>query len=282
MKSNKKIILTLALTLGLASTVNAQEIPNLPDAGITPDSPLYFLDKLGEDMGLMFTFGEEAKLKKQMENLQERLSEVNKLQTEGKTQAVGEAIDEYNKNVSVAAQAVAQASQSGVGFSEALNNLLATTNNISQTVLARVYSQVPEQAKLGIQNAMQAANGDMEGAIKAAQQAQIQKSQGIVNDGLQKARNNAPEAAKQYIPENINVDDYVNTDGSVKDYNQNVPTGEYADPKFQENLNKDIENVKREVDEAVNAANVGGSVGGVNVQDVKVPEIKVPSVGAQR
>ena len=52
----KITVLFLALFLIMVTAVRAQE-ETLPDPGITPDSPLYFLDTLGESFELFFAFG---------------------------------------------------------------------------------------------------------------------------------------------------------------------------------------------------------------------------------
>lgn len=62
----KKIILGLLfliLVVGLLGSVNAQS-DWLPEAGITPDSPFYFLDKWGEGIGMAFSFSAQAKANK--------------------------------------------------------------------------------------------------------------------------------------------------------------------------------------------------------------------------
>lgn len=41
-----------------------QEGSDLPNPGLTPDSPLYVLDTLGERLGLFLTFSAEGKAKK--------------------------------------------------------------------------------------------------------------------------------------------------------------------------------------------------------------------------
>lgn len=279
MKKNQKIIFTLALAFSLTGNAGAQEAVNLPKPGITPDSPFYFIDKVGDDISIFFSFSDEAKIKKQLEISQERLAEAQQMQVEGNVNAVAEAVGEYNKNVKEAALNVAEAAKTGENFSEALNNLLTTTNSVSQIVLSKVYLQVPEQAKSAIQSAMRAAEGDMNGAIKAAQENQIKRSQNIMNENLNKAKENAPEAAKKYIPDNINVNDYV----KPEDVNVN------SDTKWQEDLKKDMEKVNNDVKSATDSANVDSVVRGVQndasnlkVPDVKVPNVTVPSVNIER
>ncbi len=73
----KKIFLVSILALFLtAGAVNAK-VNNLPSAGITPESPFYFLDRLGENLREFFTFNPEAKAELQIEFAGERISEIS-------------------------------------------------------------------------------------------------------------------------------------------------------------------------------------------------------------
>ena len=62
-------------SLLFGGTAYAQD-EELPDPGITPDSPFYFLDNLGKNIGLFFAFGPEAKARKALEYAEERLEAV--------------------------------------------------------------------------------------------------------------------------------------------------------------------------------------------------------------
>ena len=77
----KKVISTLlisivALTFCFGGVAYAQEDETLPDHGITPDSPLYFVDVWGEQLSLMFTFNAQAKAEKAMQYAGEKLAEM--------------------------------------------------------------------------------------------------------------------------------------------------------------------------------------------------------------
>ena len=58
------------------SPVLAQTDNTLPNAGLTPDSPFYFLDKLGEVLQEFFTFNPQAKARLQLEFAGERIAEI--------------------------------------------------------------------------------------------------------------------------------------------------------------------------------------------------------------
>ncbi len=65
------IVLIISLLFGGIAYAQDEE---LPDPGITPDSPFYFLDTFGKKLGLMFAFGDEAKAQKALEYAEERLA----------------------------------------------------------------------------------------------------------------------------------------------------------------------------------------------------------------
>ena len=69
------LIICLLITSFLLSGTAGADDDELPDPGITPDSPFYFLDNWGKEIGLFFTFGPEAKARKALRYAEERLAE---------------------------------------------------------------------------------------------------------------------------------------------------------------------------------------------------------------
>src|SRR3989344_1858602 len=62
----------------------AQNQTALPSAGLTPESPFYFLDKLGETLREFFTFNPEGKARLQITFAAERVAEIKViLETKG-------------------------------------------------------------------------------------------------------------------------------------------------------------------------------------------------------
>lgn len=62
--------------LAIPLLVSAQTEPVLPDAGLTPESPLYFLDKFGETLREFFTVNPEGKAHLQITFAAERVAEI--------------------------------------------------------------------------------------------------------------------------------------------------------------------------------------------------------------
>jgi len=85
MKKISLLIVLLLLTSSLGIGVLAQDAEfKLPGAGITPDSPFYFLDRLGEFLQEFFTFSPEGKAHLQITFAAERIAEIKVvLETKG-------------------------------------------------------------------------------------------------------------------------------------------------------------------------------------------------------
>ena len=74
---NKKYFIALTVAGFLvASLVSAQNQAVLPNAGFTPESPFYFLDKFGEALRSFFTFNPEGKARLQITFAAERVAEI--------------------------------------------------------------------------------------------------------------------------------------------------------------------------------------------------------------
>ncbi len=100
----KKFLTCFTISILLfAAMVVAQEPSNaeaLPDAGMTPDSMLYFLDVALDNIQLALTFNPEKKVAKGLEIAEERLAEVKVMAAEGNTEGLTKAENEHGKTLS--------------------------------------------------------------------------------------------------------------------------------------------------------------------------------------
>ncbi|MEK7664197.1 MAG: hypothetical protein AAB340_02035 [Patescibacteria group bacterium] len=71
-----KIKTAIISSLFIPLFVFAQNGAALPNAGLTPESPFYFLDRLGEALRELFTFSPEGKARLQVEFAAERVAEI--------------------------------------------------------------------------------------------------------------------------------------------------------------------------------------------------------------
>lgn len=124
--------------------------------GVGPDSPLYFLDRLFESVGNVFTRGESARAERFLQLAEERLSEAgNPLASATSTQ---EAVERYQRQQQ---RALKNASTSD--DADILGHVAsATTRHLS--ALDRVEEKVPEKAKEAIR---QAKENSMQGQLSA-------------------------------------------------------------------------------------------------------------------
>lgn len=136
--------------------------------GAKPGDTLYSVDRGAESVRGAFAFGDKAKADFRLKQANERLEELQALQTEGATpQLIGEASEIYGEAISEAANALATAAQSGEGFDEAQAILIAQATGVHLDVLAKVLEQVPEQAKAAVEGAIEKSEQGAEKALDA-------------------------------------------------------------------------------------------------------------------
>ncbi len=126
----------------------------LPDPGITPDSPIYGLDKAVEGLELAFTFGEENKARVHYKFAKERLAEAEKMAVEDKPELAEEVMGDYEKELTETESEMEKAVARGKNVTQ-LAEHVATMTAKHLEVLQRVYDKVPEQAKAAIAHAME-------------------------------------------------------------------------------------------------------------------------------
>ena len=81
-----------------APTEDETEV-EVASAGVTPDSPLYGLDKAMERLRLAFARGEVNKAKLKLKYAEERLSETEQMLDEGNEEAAAESEEAYNEGL---------------------------------------------------------------------------------------------------------------------------------------------------------------------------------------
>ncbi|XKT74900.1 MAG: hypothetical protein ACJKSS_01925 [Patescibacteria group bacterium UBA2103] len=118
----KAIILSLLFVPFLAFAQNEQ---TLPSAGLTPENPFYFVDKLGEALQEFFTFSQEGKAHLQIAFAAERIAEIKiVLETKG-VEAEGLAVAEarLQKHLGDAAEIVVKEKGKGKDVSKLAKEL---------------------------------------------------------------------------------------------------------------------------------------------------------------
>jgi hypothetical protein len=112
------LVLALAMIFTLPVSVSASDVDTLPEAGMTPDSPFYFMERWGEQISLAFTFNTEAKVEKALRYAEERLAEAEAVAAQNKVRAMERAYKEYCNCLEVATRNMERAMNKGVNTSE--------------------------------------------------------------------------------------------------------------------------------------------------------------------
>jgi len=112
------LISILALMLCFGGVAYAHDDEALPDPGIMPDSPFYFVDTWGKKISLLFTFGAENKVQKALHYADERLAEIDAMIAKNKIKAATRATNEYQNCLEIATRNMEKARLEGVDVSE--------------------------------------------------------------------------------------------------------------------------------------------------------------------
>ncbi|MFC1915969.1 DUF5667 domain-containing protein [Chloroflexota bacterium] len=192
----------LVIPLLFSGTAYAQD-EELPDPGITPDSPFYFLDNWGKRIGLVFAFGPEAKARKALEYAEERLAEVQAMALKNRIREMERAADSYNGYLAMIRERVEETRQRGVSENISEKVALATSKHL--TVLDRVKDTVPEQAREAIVKAREVSINGQQNALRSLTRKRLERAVEInlatIEDRLSRARVKAEEGNIEEVEE---------------------------------------------------------------------------------
>ena len=158
-------LLFLLLSLGVGVLAQATELPN---PGLTPDSPFYFLERISEGIGTFFTFGDLKKAERYAVLATERVAEAQAVVNKGKPEAAQIALKRYEDQLGRALAKAETAKAKGQNI-ERVTEIVATATSKHLTVLEGVLEKVPEAAKAAITRALEKSkNGHITAIIALA------------------------------------------------------------------------------------------------------------------
>jgi len=164
MKTTSLIIIS-AFLFFLGTGVLAQET-ELPDPGLTPDNPFYFLETISEEIVTFFTFGDLKKAERHAVLAAERLAEAQAVVEKGKPGLAEKTLERYRMQLQNSIARAEKAQVKGENTEKVMTKIGQATSKHLE-VLAEVYEKVPEQAKPAIENAMKVSIKGHEKAVKA-------------------------------------------------------------------------------------------------------------------
>jgi hypothetical protein len=210
-------ILTVA-TLFCSSAVFAQD-DGLPDPGITPDSPFYFLDKLGKNISMFFTFGEEAKANKALRYAEERLSEAQAMAEKNKVREMTRAAEGYESFMAMVNERLEAAMKNGTSanVSERLSELAYRIH----TRLSELKDRLPpafsdnistddeknnEEARETIDRANTATINSQIKALRLLAKNKTERALDISQETIEKLTERAGERFSDNVTDNVSAD----------------------------------------------------------------------------
>ncbi len=178
----------LTASLLLSGTTYAQD-EELPDPGITPDSPFYFFDTLGKNIGMFFAFGPEAKARKALQYAEERLAEAQVMAVKNRVREMTRAANDYDGFMAMVNQRSEEARRQGASDNITERVALATSKHLS--VLDSIKDKVPEQAKAAIARARTASMNGQKNALRALAKVKPERAIDINSAAIQSRLNRA-------------------------------------------------------------------------------------------
>jgi gas vesicle protein len=121
---------------------------------ITPDSSFSFLQTWKESIQTFFTFGLENKAKQYLHLADVRLNEYKNLLEQGKTDIAQKTLDKYKKQLNQALGKAEELKGKGMDVKD-LSQKIEETVSRHLEVLQENLQKVPEQAKKGLENAIE-------------------------------------------------------------------------------------------------------------------------------
>ena len=194
------LISILAITIFSAGIAYAQN-EELPDPGITPDSPLYVFDNWGKKLGMLFTFGSEAKTKKAIAYAEERLAEAQAMAIKNRIREEERATLGYGEFLAIATEKMEETRNEGI--SNNMSELVALATSKHLAVLDRISDEVPDEAKEAISRAREASMNGQQNALRILARERIERAIEINIDTVEKSLTRAREKSEENNVEEV-------------------------------------------------------------------------------
>jgi hypothetical protein len=190
-------LLLTSLFIGGAACAQDEE---LPEPGLTPDSPFYFLDKWGKDIGMFFAFSSEAKARKALEYAEERLAEVRAMAAKNRVREMEQAANDYEGFMATVHERLETAARYGMADNVSERVSLATAKHLR--ILDKIKDELPEQSRAALTRARTASMNGQVNALRVLAQDSMEKAIEIAADTIE----NRLERARVRATENVTAD----------------------------------------------------------------------------
>lgn len=190
-----------------AFTAQAQT-SDLPEAGLTPASSFYFVERFFEGVGTFFTFGNEAKAQRYLNLAEKRLAEARELANDG-DERVEKSLERYETQLEQARERAQKISDID------LETRIIDAKSKHIDVLEDVLEKVPEQARAAIEAVRQRAIErqvsdiiDMSNRNPEKAAEVLEKASNARLQALERRANNMPDNIEQIEKHLAEVDSF--------------------------------------------------------------------------
>lgn len=130
----------------------AQEV-ELPDPGLAPDSPFYFLELIAEEIVTFFTFGDVKKAERHAALAIERMTEAQAMMIKGEPELVEKALERCEKHLAKASSKIESAAAKGENTAEVAQTVAEITreHTTGSEAVEMMAAGRAELEKLGIE-----------------------------------------------------------------------------------------------------------------------------------
>jgi len=242
---NKKISISIfslflaGLILG-ATSAGAQNEGDLPSPGTTPDSFFYFFERISEEIGTLFTFGDLNKAERYAELASERIAEARAVIEKEKPEAAEKAFKRYEDQIAKALVWAEKAKNKGESTAQ-INETMAENTSKHILVLEGVLDKVPEEAKESINRAKEVSANGQKNALRALSEENPEKATQINLRATEAKLNRAKTKAQEGKTEEA--------EEAIKEFREQYKFGEEIS-QIAQGLNKDTTTVEQLVGKA--------------------------------
>ncbi len=127
----------------------------LPEPGILPDSKLYPVKLLYEDIRSFLTFDNLSKVKLYLELADKRLTEIKKLEEKGDISKAKDAIGEYQKLMEKSQETTQRVKQKSAEFEKTADELISGAKSKDKNELIELYTKASGEIKNTINDALE-------------------------------------------------------------------------------------------------------------------------------
>ncbi len=207
----KKVLFSVTILSFLAFPALAQE-EDLPEPGLLPDSPFYFLKSWTEDIGTFFVFDDAKKAERLAELAQKRIAEAKALAKKGKPEKAEIALERYEKHIEKSVERVERIKERNQERAAQIAEKIALQTENDFDILEDNLNEAPEKIRKAILELRESTTENQVKAIKVITEGKPERAVEIFSSAIEKRL--------ERIRTEVDSSDEERTEEAVREYNK--------------------------------------------------------------